>query len=78
MKINPKNIYLLNRLAFGPKIEWIEVHPKLLTDFNYLLDWIFSEIPKFEAANEYLPKYNSAPKNENVYFETYSKGEDYN
>ncbi len=65
MKINPKNIYLLNRLAFGPKIEWIEAHPKLLTDFNYLIDWIFSEIPKFEAANEYLPKYSSAPKNEN-------------
>jgi hypothetical protein len=53
MNINPKNIYLLNRLAFVTKIEWIDAHPKLLTDFNYLLDWLFSEIPDFEPANEY-------------------------
>lgn len=64
MHINPKNIYLLNRLTFGPKLEWLETDPKLLHDFDYLLNWIFTTIPEFLPANEYLPQFSRAPKND--------------
>ncbi len=62
--MNPKNIYLLNRFTFGPKIEWIENHPKLLTDFDYLKAWLFESIDKFEKCRLFHPKLRKEPSSD--------------
>ena len=56
--INPKNIHILNRFAFGPKIEWLkdDSKRKLLTDQEFLIDWILNTIPQFEPCSSFFSK----------------------
>jgi uncharacterized protein (DUF1800 family) len=48
--MNIDNLHILSRLGFGPKLEWLDDPQKsgLLTDKDYLVNWLFSEIPTFQ------------------------------
>ena len=58
--MNPKCIHILNRFGFGPKLQWLEnENHKLLSDQNYLVDWILHSIPAYQNLEQHINQYSS-------------------
>jgi len=51
--LDPNSIHLINRVSFGPKLEWLNNDNKLiLENRNSALEWLFATIPQYKSLSE--------------------------